>query len=695
MTATVKGSDLTVSENRSIPVSPDILISNLGTDAITYYAVWNAGGGSGGYFTLNGAIEPANSWIVVSSQDILSLDYVGGSSTGIQTLYVDAYDGTTKQWTPYSQFTATTIVPVGPSVTAQNLTVNQDQADFFGHSNITLFNPSGDNITQYAFMDAGGGRGGHLAIGNTIEAAGQWLDVNAFFGLGQVRYVGGSNTGNQTLYVKAYDATTGTWTAATKFTATTTPSSMLSELQNSGVRTDVGNLMVSQSLSYQSMMKILDDAAVGGMTATKFSTLKTLASLLNIAGGISTSSYVQQITDDVIYGDPANAYWTGGAATHVGLGNLSSTSTQTQVDKLIGKWFLGTDLPSTNLSAVGGSGKSQYLPDTASLFGTTSTPNYLDVNQGNVGDCWFVSTLAEVALQNPSAIESMITSNGNGTYELRFYLGGKPEYITVNDYLPTWTSPWTNGSTLEFANDPNNSPIWAELIEKGFAQLNAEPSAIHGQTGVSANAYEGIAGGYPQNALAELTGQSSVTYRGSQLVTDASIIGSAFESGEEAELCTPQFYNGSTPVEFNGDLVSLHCFEVIGYDPTTQTFTLHNPWGSAVNPVNSPPVTFAMTASALAADDCTMAAAQGASIKLALYKQGRPLLTSTDSATQAMLSPAASSVTVDIHPAVAGTTQLVQAMASFGGAASNFASTSTSHQDLSSQKDFLAPPSHH
>ena len=111
------------------------------------------------------------------------------------------------------------------------------------------------------------------------------------------------------------------------------------------------------------MLTILQDAAVGGMTATKFSALQTLASMLNQPGGITTSAYVQQIADDVIDGNSANAYWNGGSSTATPLGNLSATSTQTQVNELIGKWFLGTDLPSLSVSAIGESNLQSDLPD--------------------------------------------------------------------------------------------------------------------------------------------------------------------------------------------------------------------------------------------------------------------------------------------------------------------------------------------
>jgi hypothetical protein len=380
----------------------------------------------------------------------------------------------------------------------------------------------------------------------------------------------------------------------------------LSELHNTRIRADVADeLGANDSLSYHGMLQVLDAAAVGGMTASKFGSLVTLVSLMNAPDSISTSAYVQDISHSLIDGDPANADWTGGESTPIALGNLSASSTQTQVDHLIGKWFLGTDLPSTDHA---GAGEATYEVQKGPLFAADGVPSYHDVNQGEVGDCWFLSTLAEVALQDPSAIKSMIANNGNGTYGVRFFVDGVSEYVTVNKELPVVNdgSEWNNGSTLKFANGANGQPLWAELVEKAFAQLNAEPDAIHGQTlDKAVNAYEGIDDGCPQNALAEITNQSSVTYYSSQLVSDAATIGASFESGEEVELSVGTLAKG-----YRGDLHPEHVFEVIGYDASTAEFTLHNPWGSACESPKSP-MTFTMSAQELAAAGCSMTVGEG------------------------------------------------------------------------------------
>jgi hypothetical protein len=234
-------------------------------------------------------------------------------------------------------------------------------------------------------------------------------------------------------------------------------------------------------------------------------------------------------------------------------------------------------------------------------------PSYLDVNQGKLGDCWFLATLAEVARQDPSAIKSMIVDNDNGTFGVRFYVRGDAQYVTVNDELPTASEPHAaNGSDLLFANGANGKPLWAELVEKAFAQLNAEPDAVHGHTlNEPINAYEGIEDGHPGDALAEITGQDSHTFGYKELVSHAAEIGAAFDSHKEVELFLGDFRVGYQNKSHN--LVENHVFEVIGYDARTEAFELHNPWGSA----SSDPMTFTMTARELARAGCYMSVAEG------------------------------------------------------------------------------------
>jgi hypothetical protein len=375
--------------------------------------------------------------------------------------------------------------------------------------------------------------------------------------------------------------------------------------------------MVNNSLSYSSMLTILQDAAVGGMNASKFSTLQTLASLLNASGGISASAYVQQITQDVVDGNSANATWNGGAATATKLGNLSATSTQTQATELIGMWFLGTNLPSMSVSSIGeGNYNPTYQATTQPLFGAGGKPLYTDVNQGYIGDCYFVSALADVALQDPTDIENMITSNGNGSYSVEFIVNGSPDYVTVNAQLPTFPKgySWANGSNLEFANGAASAPDWAELVEKAYAELNAQTAAPHGAAlNQASDSYAGIDAGSGYS-LTEITGQAVTDYSfssktaASTFAADNTAFASDWSSHEEMLVGTSNIQSGN--------IVADHMYEVIGYtagaSAATDMVTLHNPWGSAYS--GSLAMTFTMSLAQLAADNVTVFATSGKAI---------------------------------------------------------------------------------
>jgi hypothetical protein len=350
-------------------------------------------------------------------------------------------------------------------------------------------------------------------------------------------------------------------------------------------------------------LSILQDAAVGGITPSEFTSLEAFGDELNTSGGITVPAYVQQLADDVIFGNSANATWNGGSPTATALGNLSGASTQTQAEELVGMWFLGTNLPSMSLSAIGyWNYNPTYQASTEPLYGPSGSPSYLDVNQGYLGDCYFLASLGEVALQDPQAIENMITNNGNGTDSVRFFVNGQADYVTVNEELPVFGggTHWANGSTLEFANGKTDN--WVALVEKAYAELNAQTNAPQGmQLHSASDSYQGTSVGNG-NALRMVTDQSvAATYLSSStpsstLSSILSSVASNFSAGEEVIL--------QTPAASNGNLVGDHLFMVTGVNAATDTLTLRNPWGSAYS--GSLAMTFSESIQQLASDNTTL-----------------------------------------------------------------------------------------
>ena len=554
----VAAAAVTVSANQAVAASSFIrAVVDADGDTITKYGFYDAGIG-GGRFMLDGVAQGASRWITVEAADLARLTYVGGANSGREGIYVRAFDG--KAWSTGVSVVATTINHA-PIVAAAAVSVEAFAAVSAASLVSSATDADGDAIKRYAFMDTGVA-GGYFLLNGIKQLAGRWIVVDADK-VGALSYVGGKMAGTETIRVMASDGKV--WSTAVATTVTTTPAANdpWGVLVDAGIKADVVRLVSGSALTYTGMLQILQDAAVGGVTASEFTTLRTLDGLLNASGGITVSAYVDDISSRLVNGDPGNRYWTGGSSTHVALGNLAAGATETQMDRLIGKWFLGTDRPTAS---------GTYKVDTDPLYGSSGAPSYLDVNQGALGDCYLLAAMGQVALNDPAIIQSMLTDNGNGTYGVRFFVDGLARYVTVDSQLPYDTLFWDNGSYLEYANGDTK---WAGLIEKAYVQLNASGAAA-GQ--LAGNDYALIAGGW-FNPLTEITGKSVTTYWSTDYVTEAdweinkTSIVEALAAGQEVLVGT-----GSID---SGNLVGDHMYEVTGYDTGSGNFMLHNPWGSA------------------------------------------------------------------------------------------------------------------
>jgi hypothetical protein len=131
----------------------------------------------------------------------------------------------------------------------------------------------------------------------------------------------------------------------------------------------------------------------------------------------------RSLAENVVNGDRANGFYQGNT-----LGNLAAGSTGQHLNKLVDKWFKGGDLP----SLAGLRGQYRYVSGSLFVGGISHT----DVDQGEVGDCYFLSALANTALHAPAKILNMFYDNGDGTFTVKFFRGTTAEYVTVNRFLP-------------------------------------------------------------------------------------------------------------------------------------------------------------------------------------------------------------------------------------------------------------------
>ena len=203
--------------------------------------------------------------------------------------------------------------------------------------------------------------------------------------------------------------------------------------------------------------------------------------------------------------------------------------------------------------------------------GNASAISVTDINQGQLGDCYVLSSIGEEALFHPKAITTMIHDNGNGTQTVTLYEAGngsllttrnynisafKPVQVTVNDQFPSYAVNDYSRAVLG-----NYQEIWPQVIEKAYAQL-------YGGYNIIGN------GGSPFIAMEALTGQSAGWSTPSamtltQLRNDISL----------GDLLTFDTKNTSN---LPYGLVGSHAymFEALTTQNGVTTLTLHNPWGS-------------------------------------------------------------------------------------------------------------------
>jgi hypothetical protein len=212
-----------------------------------------------------------------------------------------------------------------------------------------------------------------------------------------------------------------------------------------------------------------------------------------------------------------------------------------------------------------------YSPVSGELFGPGG-PSYLDVEQGYLGDCWLLSSLAEVAVQAPQDIRDMFMYEGAavengamvGLYQVRFFnSAGTAEYVTVDTELPAGGA---------YYDQPANGVLWVALAEKAYAEANGAGIVTSGT--MNSSSYSALNGGDPSWALQAITGQPAADY-----YVDSAGIAAAWQAGGLVVLCSSPNADDNLVV---GDSSVTHAYAMIGYNPSSSTpFEIYNPWGES------------------------------------------------------------------------------------------------------------------
>lgn len=226
--------------------------------------------------------------------------------------------------------------------------------------------------------------------------------------------------------------------------------------------------------------------------------------------------------------------------------------------------------------------------------------NANDIQQGSLGDCYFMAALGSVALANPDLLKNNIHDNGNGTYTVILYekkdgtLVSVPVIVDGNDFPLNKNGNPAYARFGDTDKKDETREIWPMLYEKAYAQL-------HG-------GYDDIEGGKAYEAMEEITGIPSTHVHPADLTfaelqenlnnnaisvsshNDTEYLGFIENKNDKSDT---EYYEDGGPVETQlGDipaegenreeyLHSSHAYIVTGTEVVDgeQWVTMRNPWG--------------------------------------------------------------------------------------------------------------------
>lgn len=337
----------------------------------------------------------------------------------------------------------------------------------------------------------------------------------------------------------------------------------------------LNSIQTDNSLSREDVIGIIKSAAdYGSVTGEEIRDLRTFYD--RAINNTNVKESIRVLSRKVLFQERSNEWYTGSDSIRAKLGDLYAGSSASHLSLLIGKHFLGTDRPAIAHSGTG-QPAGTYTNAVGSLFVDNISAD--DVIQGIAADCYFLSALAGTAIDKAGIISNMLEPNNDGSWSVRFHVGGRVEYVTVDSMFPTDS----NGNYL-YANQGLSvsgfNELWAPLAEKAYAQLN-ESGGIKqdGNNYYGNEADAGISWGDPALAITHVSGLAASTKSIDDL-SDTSLINLVMSS----KIVTIFNFNkgtdtGKSKKTLVDSAVSKHVYSITNYDHGTGLFAIHNPWG--------------------------------------------------------------------------------------------------------------------
>ncbi|MCA2980491.1 MAG: hypothetical protein INH41_19715 [Myxococcaceae bacterium] len=199
-----------------------------------------------------------------------------------------------------------------------------------------------------------------------------------------------------------------------------------------------------------------------------------------------------------------------------------------------------------------------------------------DVQQGQIGDCYFPAAMAAIAKANPDAINNLVKDNGNGTYTVTFkekdWATGRFKDVPVTVDGDLWARSYGGPLYGRSANssDTRKMELWFPLVEKAYAQWKGSYDTI-GNGGHSSDVFEAVLGREGQQ-MSIYAGNLDRVFDTIKKAVDAKqpVAAGTYGESEEARYT-------------NSGVYADHAYSILGYEQTgsEKYVVLRNPWGES------------------------------------------------------------------------------------------------------------------
>ncbi|HEY7043563.1 MAG TPA: hypothetical protein VH419_07845 [Nocardioidaceae bacterium] len=216
------------------------------------------------------------------------------------------------------------------------------------------------------------------------------------------------------------------------------------------------------------------------------------------------------------------------------------------------------------------------------------TNDYLNIQQGGLGDCWMITNMIASTLKNPSFPTDHVAANPNGTITVTLYdHQGVAHQVTVTNQI---VLDGNGHSALAHSSDGST---WATYYEKAMALAYGDDDggAPDGHGGddtydrVDNGNYAGLEWDYARNAAPYVS-----DYGGEEIDTNYDTVHHAFVDENHPVMVATKSDDTGLPDDLEDSYHTRHVYYVKGFEDGR--IILGNPWGPGYPDVRATPEEF-------------------------------------------------------------------------------------------------------